>query len=67
MKISQVTSASMVKMDFWHVDKYTVIWDLKFLLRTVWAVINRSGISSDAPVTMEEFTGTNMREGGNEH
>lgn len=45
------------KMDVDYVDHITFLGDLKIILETVLAVINRDGISSETSSTMEEFTG----------
>lgn len=45
------------KMDVDYVDHITFIGDLKIILETVLAVINRDGISSETSSTMEEFMG----------
>ena len=45
------------KMDVDYVDHITFLGDLKIILETVLAVINRDGISSETSSTMEEFIG----------
>lgn len=45
------------KMDVDYVDHITFMGDLKIILETVLAVINRDGISSETSSTMEEFMG----------
>lgn len=45
------------KMDVDYVDHITFFGDLKIILETVLAVINRDGISSESSSTMEEFMG----------
>lgn len=45
------------KMDVDYVDHITFLGDLKIILETVLAVINRDGISSETSSTMEEFMG----------
>lgn len=45
------------KMDVDYVDYITFLGDLKIILETVLAVINRDGISSETSSTMEEFMG----------
>ena len=44
-------------MDVDYVDHITFLGDLKIILETVLAVINRDGISSETSSTMEEFMG----------
>jgi len=45
------------KMDIDYADHITFLGDLKIILETVLAVINRDGISSETSSTMEEFMG----------
>ena len=45
------------KMDVDYVDHITFLGDLRIILETVLAVINRDGISSETSSTMEEFMG----------
>lgn len=45
------------KMDVDYVDHITFLGDLKIILETVLAVVNRDGISSETSSTMEEFMG----------
>lgn len=46
------------KMDVDYVDHITFLGDLKIILDTVLAVINRDGINSENSATMEEFRGS---------
>jgi lipopolysaccharide/colanic/teichoic acid biosynthesis glycosyltransferase len=43
--------------DIWYVDHWSNVLDLEILVRTVGAVIRRSGISHRDDATMPEFTG----------
>lgn len=45
-------------MDVWYTKNITFLGDIKILIDTVRVVFNRSGISSETAVTMEEFMGT---------
>lgn len=44
-------------LDVWYVDHWSVLLDLEILLKTVTAVLRRSGIHSSDSVTMPEFLG----------
>lgn len=50
------------RYDVQYVDNITFIGDIKILWGTVLTVIKRDGISSENSVTMEEFTGTVIKE-----
>jgi lipopolysaccharide/colanic/teichoic acid biosynthesis glycosyltransferase len=50
------------KLDGWYVDNLSLWLDLKILLKTVLAVVQREGISAEGHATMEKFTG-NFKEG----
>ena len=45
------------KLDVWYVDNVSFLLDIKILLKTVYNVIKREGISSDTSATMEAFKG----------
>lgn len=45
------------KLDVHYVDNYSFFGDIKIIFGTVFAVLKRSGISSDTNATMEEFKG----------
>lgn len=45
-------------LDVKYVDHITFVGDWKIIFKTVWTVLKREGISSEASVTMEEFMGT---------
>ena len=45
-------------MDVRYVDTWTIPGDVKIILRTVWAVLKREGISAEGHATMPEFTGS---------
>lgn len=47
--------------DVQYVDNITFLGDWKIIFKTVGKVLKREGISSDTSVTMEEFTGTEMK------
>ncbi len=46
------------KLDVWYVEQWCLALDIKILLRTVWVVLSRTGISSDGHATMPEFLGS---------
>ena len=43
--------------DVWYVDHWDLGLDLAILLRTLWHLVRREGISSEGHATMPEFTG----------
>lgn len=45
------------ELDVWYVDHVSFLLDIKILLKTVYNVIKREGISSDTSATMEAFKG----------
>lgn len=46
------------EMDVWYTRNVTFINDVKIILDTIKAVLNREGISSETSATMEEFKGS---------
>lgn len=51
------------RFDVWYVDNWTLRLDIKILLRTIWIVITREGISQPGFSTTEEFLGVEQDEG----
>lgn len=49
------------EMDVWYVDHRSFALDLRILLRTVGAVLSRSGISQEGHATIAPFTGVSDR------
>ena len=45
------------KLDLWYVDNQSVLHDVRILLKTVYKVLSREGISADGQATMQKFTG----------
>jgi lipopolysaccharide/colanic/teichoic acid biosynthesis glycosyltransferase len=45
------------RLDCWYVDNWSNQLDLWILVRTVWSVVRREGISHGADATMPRFTG----------
>jgi sugar transferase EpsL len=45
-------------LDVWYVDHRSFALDLLILLKTIWRVLTRQGISSERHATMPEFLGT---------
>lgn len=45
-------------MDIWYTQNMSFVCDVKILIDTVRVVLDRSGVSSETSVTMEEFMGT---------
>lgn len=46
------------ELDVWYVENQSCWLDFKILLKTMYKVVKRDGISSGTSVTMEEFKGT---------
>lgn len=46
------------ELDVWYVDNQSVWLDLKILLKTVFQVLKRDGISHSGEATMPRFTGS---------
>lgn len=47
------------ELDVWYVDNQSLWLDIKILLKTVWQVIQRDGISHGEDATMPRFKGSN--------
>jgi len=45
------------KLDVWYVENQTFMLDLKILVKTIFKVLTRDGISSTNHVTIEKYTG----------
>ena len=45
-------------LDLWYVDNQSMWLDVRILLKTVWSVVRREGISADGAATMPRFTGS---------
>ena len=46
------------ELDVWYVENVSFILDIKILLKTIYNVFKREGISSDTSATMEAFRGS---------
>ena len=46
------------ELDVWYVEHVSFLLDIKILLKTIYNVFKREGISSDTSVTMEAFRGS---------
>lgn len=46
------------KLDVWYVDNGTFWLDMKIILKSIWMVIARKGITQQGRATMDEFMGT---------
>lgn len=49
-------------LDVEYVDHITFLGDWKIIIKTIWTVLRREGISSETSATMEEFMGTEAAE-----
>jgi len=45
------------QLDVWYVDHWSVWLDIRILMRTLWTVLRREGVSSAEHATMPEFMG----------
>ncbi len=45
-------------LDVWYVDNQSLWLDLKILVKTLWIVLKREGVSAENHATMPEFRGT---------
>ena len=50
------------KLDVWYVDNWTLWLDMKIILKSVWMVITREGITQQGRATMDEFMGTRQND-----
>jgi len=46
------------KLDVWYVDNRTFWLDMKIILKSIWMVIAREGITQQGKATMDEFMGS---------
>lgn len=58
-----ITWEDKFRFDLWYVDNWSLRLDIKILLRTMWIVITREGISQLGFQTAEEFFGIEDGEG----
>jgi sugar transferase EpsL len=49
------------KLDVWYVDNRTLWLDIKIILKSIWMVIAREGITQQGRATMDEFMGTKQQ------
>jgi lipopolysaccharide/colanic/teichoic acid biosynthesis glycosyltransferase len=52
-----ITWEEKFSLDVWYVDHQSLWLDLSILVRTVWKILMREGISQPGQATMEEFMG----------
>jgi sugar transferase EpsL len=46
------------KLDVWYVDNWSIMLDIKIILKSVWMVVTRQGITQQGRATVDEFMGT---------
>jgi lipopolysaccharide/colanic/teichoic acid biosynthesis glycosyltransferase len=46
------------KLDVWYVDNWSIWLDLKIIIKSIWMVITRQGITQQDRATVDEFMGT---------
>jgi sugar transferase EpsL len=61
-----LTWEQKLALDVWYVDNWSVGLDLKIMLKTITAVLSRSGINAADSVTMPEFMGSVVTPAGAE-
>jgi sugar transferase EpsL len=49
------------KLDVWYVDNWNVLLDIKIILKSIWMVIARQGITQQGRATVDEFMGTQRK------
>lgn len=50
------------KLDVWYVDNRTFCLDMKIILKSIWMVIAKEGITQQGRATMDEFMGTQQND-----
>jgi lipopolysaccharide/colanic/teichoic acid biosynthesis glycosyltransferase len=51
-------------LDVWYVDHLSLLLDLRIMLRTMWKLVSRRGVSQPGEATAAVWTGTEKKEGG---
>jgi hypothetical protein len=51
------------KLDVWYVDNWSLWFDLKIIVMTIWKIRKREGISQPGHATAEEFMGSGPAQG----
>jgi lipopolysaccharide/colanic/teichoic acid biosynthesis glycosyltransferase len=51
-------------LDVWYVDHRSPLLDLRIMLRTVWKLLSRRGVSQPGEATAAVWTGNERRDGG---
>jgi lipopolysaccharide/colanic/teichoic acid biosynthesis glycosyltransferase len=46
------------KLDVWYVDNWALWLDVKIILKSIWMVVTKQGITQQGRATMDEFMGT---------
>ncbi len=55
---NSITWEEKFELDIWYVKNQSACLDIKIILKTIWKVINREGISHEKSSTMPKFKGT---------
>ena len=55
---NSITWEEKFELDIWYVKNQSAYLDIKIILKTIWKVINREGISHEKSSTMPKFKGT---------
>jgi sugar transferase EpsL len=50
------------KLDVWYVDNWTLWLDMQIILKSVWMVVAKEGITQQGKATMDEFMGTSQND-----
>ena len=60
-----ITWEEKFEKDIYYVDNLSFWLDVKIIVKTIFVVLKREGISSETSVTMEDFMGTEAKESEN--
>jgi lipopolysaccharide/colanic/teichoic acid biosynthesis glycosyltransferase len=53
-----ITWEEKFKLDVWYVDNWSPLLDIKIILKSIWLVITRQGVTQQDRATVDEFMGT---------
>ncbi len=53
-----ITWEERFKLDVWYVDNWSIWLDLRIILKSIWMMITRQGITQRDRATVDEFMGT---------
>ena len=56
---NSITWTKKFELDVWYVDNISFLLDLKIIIKTIFKVLKRSGITEEGKATMTPFNGEN--------